>query len=176
MKNYLVVCALGEDRPGLVTELTRSVLDSGCSIGDSRMMVLGSEFVMMLTAHGNWNTLAKLELQFKRLEEALGLTVIIRRTEGRKRSEDTLPYAVEVIARDQPAIVHNLAKFFSTRSINIEELMTRRYSAPHTGTPMFAVNIAVGIPATLHIAMLREEFMDFCDELNLDAVLEPVKG
>jgi len=28
----------------------------------------------------------------------------------------------------------------------------------------------------MHIAMLREEFLDFCDELNLDAVLEPIKG
>ncbi len=28
----------------------------------------------------------------------------------------------------------------------------------------------------LHIGVLREEFMDFCDSLNLDAILEPVKS
>ena len=28
----------------------------------------------------------------------------------------------------------------------------------------------------LHIAALREEFMDFCDHLNLDAVIEPIRG
>jgi glycine cleavage system transcriptional repressor len=77
---------------------------------------------------------------------------------------------------DQPGIVHSLANFFSSRGITIEELVTRGYNAPHTGTPMFSVNMAIGIPATMHIAMLREEFMDFCDELNLDAVMEPVKG
>lgn len=176
MKNHLVISAVGDDRPGLVTELTRAILDSGCQIADSRMLVLGGEFGMVLMVHGNWNTLAKLEVQLRRLEEPLGLSIVARRTEGRHRQDDTLPYAVEVIARDQPGIVHSLARFFSTRAINVEELVTRRYSAPHTGTPMFAVNIAIGIPATTHIAMLREEFMDFCDELNLDAVMEPVKG
>ena len=55
-------------------------------------------------------------------------------------------------------------------------MVTRSYSAPHTGTPMFSVNLAIGIPASMHIAMLREEFLDFCDDLNLDAVLEPIKG
>jgi glycine cleavage system transcriptional repressor len=41
---------------------------------------------------------------------------------------------------------------------------------------MFSVRIALGIPANVHIASLREEFMDFCDSMNIDAVLEPVKG
>ena len=93
-----------------------------------------------------------------------------------KRQGDTLPYAVEVVAVNQPGIVHHLASFFASRSINIEDLVTRSYSAPHTGTPMFSVNLAIGIPSSMHIAMLREEFLDFCDELNLDAVLEPIKG
>jgi glycine cleavage system transcriptional repressor len=27
----------------------------------------------------------------------------------------------------------------------------------------------------VHIAASREEFMDFCDQLNVDAIMEPVK-
>ena len=55
-------------------------------------------------------------------------------------------------------------------------LIVMSYSAPHTGTPMISVNLAIGIPANTHIALLREEFLDFCDDLNLDAVMEPIKG
>lgn len=176
MKNYLVISALGEDRPGLVNELSRAILECGCNIVDSRMTVLGGEFAIIMLVHGNWNTLAKLEMQLQRLSQPLGMTLTVKRTEHRKPRADILPYAVEVIALDQPGIVHGLANFFADRSINIEDMVTRRYNAPHTGTPMFSVNMAIGIPATTHIAMLREEFMDFCDELNLDAVMEPVKG
>ena len=32
------------------------------------------------------------------------------------------------------------------------------------------------ISAVRYIGGLREEFMDYCDGLNLDAVLEPLKG
>jgi glycine cleavage system transcriptional repressor len=176
VKNYLVVSALGEDRPGLVNELSRVILDCDCGIVDSRMTVLGGEFAILLMVQGNWNTLTKLEMQLKRLEQTLGMTIVTKRTEGRTLAGDVLPYAVEVVAVNQPGIVHHLASFFANRSINIEDMVTRSYSAPHTGTPMFSVNLAVGIPATTHIAMLREEFLDFCDELNLDAVMESIKG
>ena len=115
-------------------------------------------------------------MQFKRLEQALNMTILTKRTESRTPAGDVLPYAVEVVAVNQPGIVHHLANFFASRSINIEDMVTRSYSAPHTGTPMFSVNLAIGIPASMHIAMLREEFLDFCDDLNLDAVLEPIKG
>lgn len=176
MKNYLVVSALGADRPGLVNELSRAILECDCSIEDSRMTVLGGEFAIVLLAQGNWNTLTKLEMQLKRLEQTLSMTIIAKRTESRTPSGDALPYAVEVVAVNQPGIVHHLASFFASRAINIEDMVTRSYSAPHTGTPMFSVNLAIGIPANTHIAMLREEFLDFCDDLNLDAVLEPIKG
>ena len=42
----LVLSALGEDRPGIIDELSRCVLDSGCSILDSRMAVLGGDFAL----------------------------------------------------------------------------------------------------------------------------------
>jgi glycine cleavage system transcriptional repressor len=40
---------------------------------------------------------------------------------------------------------------------------------------MFSLHMTVGIPAELAIAAIRGEFMDFCDDLNLDAMLAPVK-
>ncbi len=40
---------------------------------------------------------------------------------------------------------------------------------------MFSVHMNVEIPAKTQISTLREEFMDFCDQMNLDAVIEPVK-
>jgi glycine cleavage system transcriptional repressor len=30
-------------------------------------------------------------------------------------------------------------------------------------------------PSRIHIAALREEFLDLCDQMNLDAILEPLK-
>ncbi len=41
---------------------------------------------------------------------------------------------------------------------------------------MFSVQMIVNVPSRLHLAHLREEFMDLCDSLNLDAIMEPVKS
>jgi glycine cleavage system transcriptional repressor len=174
--NYLVISALGKDHAGIVEELSRTILDYGSNIVDSRMTVLGGEFAILLMVSGNWNTLAKIEAAMPQLEQKLGLTVIVKRTEDRKADNSLLPYAIDVVSMDHPGIVHNLARFFSSRNINIEDMSTHSYAAAHTGTPMFAVHMSVGIPSELHIAALREEFLDFCDSLNLDGVLEPIKG
>jgi glycine cleavage system transcriptional repressor len=176
MHSHLVISALGQDRPGIVNDLSRSVLDTGCNILDSRMTVLGGEFAIILLVSGPWNAVAKLETALASTQERLGLTIISKRTSAREPKRSTLPYAVEVVAMDHPGIVNHLAKFFSERDINIEDLRTDSYAAAHTGAPMFSVHMAVGVPATLHIAELREQFMTLCDEFNLDAMIEPVKG
>ncbi len=176
MDKQLVIAALGEDQPGLVDRLSGWVLESGCSIADSRMTVLGGEFAVLLLVAGNWNSLAKLESQCDAMQDQLGMMLNIKRTEPRPAEGDFLPYGVDVVALDHPGIVHNLANFFSQRSINIQDLSTSSYAAAHTGTQMFAVHMTLDVPADTHIASLREEFLDFCDRLNLDAVIEPVKG
>ena len=174
--NHLVISAIGKDRPGIVNDLSECILESGCNIADSRMTVLGGDFAVILLVSGNWNTVAKLEDQLPRLGERLDMTLTWRRTEPQKPVANMLPYGVDVVSLDHPGIVHSLAGFFSARSINIQDLVTSSYRAAHTGTPMFSVHMRIDIPAEIHIATLREEFMDFCDQLNLDAVMEPIKA
>jgi glycine cleavage system transcriptional repressor len=176
MNQLLVISAVGADRPGIVHELTRLVLGCGGNIVESRMTGLGSEFAMLLLVSGNWHTPTKLEAELEKLSEATGLTVNVRATEKRKSAGDQLPYMVDVVCLDQPGIVFNLANFFTGRGIDISELNTRSYSAAHTGAPMFSVQINIDIPARIQLSSLREEFMEFCDQLNLDAVLEPIKS
>ena len=174
--NELVISALGKDRPGIVNDLSHTIYQLGCSISDSRMTLLGGEFAMLLLVEGPWNQLAKLEGQIKDLEKKLGMSIVARQTQHLPNQEDKLPYSVEVVSLDNPGIVHKLSNFFSQRHINIEELNTSTYSAPHTGTQMFSVELSISVPAQTQITELRDEFMDFCDSMNLDAVLEPLKN
>jgi glycine cleavage system transcriptional repressor len=87
-----------------------------------------------------------------------------------------MPYAIDVVSLDQTGIVFNLADFFATRDIEIADVATRSYAAAHTGAPMYAVQMAINIPSTVSISQLRDEFLELCDRLNLDAILEPVKS
>ena len=133
-------------------------------------------FAMLLLVSGNWHSLAKLETELKKLGETAGLTVSVKRTEPRGARTDMVPYSIDVVCLDQTGIVTGLSGFFSSRAIDIAELSTRVYAAAHTGASMFSVQMIVNVPTRIHLAQLREEFMDFCDSLNLDAIMEPVKS
>jgi len=174
--NYLVITASGEDKVGLVDRLSSKITESGCNIEESRMALLGGQFALIMLISGPWNALSKLEGQMAALGDQLGLSIIHKRTRQRDRSQPLVPYTVEVVAMDHPGIVRDLAAFFSRSGINIEQLQTDTYPAPHSGTPMFSVIMTVGVHADVHIPTLRENFLDYCDDLNLDASFEPSRG
>ncbi len=176
MTHHILVSAIGADRNGLVRQVTKTVLDCGCNIAESRMATMGAEFVMLIMISGNWHTLSKLEDELAEVAKDTDLQITVRRTEAPQPSEDLVPYAVDLVSLDQPGIVNTLASFFSRQNISIAEMSSRSYAAAHTGAPMFNLQMVISVPASTHIATLREDFMDLCDQYNLDAILEPVKS
>lgn len=175
MNSTLVITALGTDQPGLIAKLSHAINDNGCNIEDSRMSVLGGEFAVLMQISGKWDKLAKLETTLDKLQTATGLSIVCKRSKERKPQQGKIPYSVEVVSIDHPGIVYQLAEFFSAREINVYDMNTRSQAAAHTGTPIFTLTMTVEIAMDTHIATLRDEFIDFCEQLNLDAALEPYK-
>ena len=175
MSQLIVLSAIGSDRTGVVQDITKVVLACGGNIEESRMTTLGAEFAVLMLVSGSWHTLSRLESALDKLADD-NLSISIRKTDARAIRSDYMPYAVDVVCLDQQGIVYNLADFFAKRDIEIADVATRRYAAAHTGAPMFAVQMAVNIPSGESISQLRDEFMELCDRLNLDALLEPVKA
>jgi glycine cleavage system transcriptional repressor len=175
MQTYLALCALGPHRPNVIQALAKAIKDYGGNIAESRMALLGNEVSIMMLLTGSWDSIAKFETILPRLEETLDLTIVAKRTDPRKKPTNSIPYAIEVVALDRTGIVHDLTQFFATRNITIEDIYSGGYTASHTGAQMSSLHFTVSIPATTSIAGIRGEFTDFCDQLNLDAIMEPVK-
>src|SRR3546814_16706979 len=64
---------------------------------------------------------------------------------------------------------------YTTLFRSIESLHCSRYRAMQTGADMFSAQVTIGVPADMHIAALRDDFLEFCDHLNLDAIMDPMK-
>jgi glycine cleavage system transcriptional repressor len=174
MDEQLVITALGDDRPGIVDELSNALFKHQLNIEDSRMSVLGGEFAVLLLVGGSEQAIDDFLADIAGLEESLNMKIMVKLTRSAAKHPAMVTYTVKVVAIDNPGIVHKLASFFSSRQINIVDLNTERYAAAHTATPMFAVNMAISVPAEIPSNQLREEFIDMCDELNLDASMSPV--
>ncbi len=174
-ENFLVISAFGRPERSPLLTISRRISDCGCNLVEGRVSTLGSELGVQALAQGAWDAIAKLENALARLERDGELRLSHFRTSAREQQSNLLPYVVEVIAADQPGILFQLADFFDRQNISIEQLHSTRYSAMQTGADMFSAQITIGIPANMHIAALRDDFLEFCDGLNLDAIMDPMK-
>jgi len=172
----LVISAIGSDRPGIVNELSQLIVKNNGNIDDSRMTVLGGEFAIILLISAADNELKTIEQILNQKAASLELNIITKQTSNTLAESTSLdkkvPYIVEVLAMDNPGIVYKLTDFFSSRDINIQSLQTDRYPAPHTGTQMFAIEMVITVPQTIIINDLRDDFLDLCEDMNLDASIE----
>ena len=169
MTEQLVITALGEDRPGIVDELSNALTTHDLNIEDSRMSVLGGEFAILMLVSGASTSINAFMDETPALEDSLRMNLLVKPTRKKPEVQKLAPYAVEVVSIDHPGIVRDIARFFSSRKINIIDLETSRYAAAHTGTSMFALHMTVEIATDQPIGKLRDEFVGMCDQMNLDA-------
>ena len=174
-ENHLLINAYTTHPESPLLPVTRRIADSGCNLVDARMATVGRDVSMTALATGSWDAVAKLETMLGRLEREDGLKLNWYRTAAKQSQSNLLPYIVEVVAADKPGILFQLADFFDRQGITIENLQSTRYRAMQTGAEMFSAQVTIGVPADMHIAALRDDFLEFCDHLNLDAIMDPMK-
>jgi glycine cleavage system transcriptional repressor len=174
-ENYLLINAFATQARSPLVAITKRITDCGCNLAETRVAAIGSDVSVLVLALGPWDAIAKLESALSRLEREEQLRLVHFRTGPKPSQTNLLPYVVEVVAADKPGILFQIAEFFQQHSISIEQLQSTRYRAMQTGADMFSAQITVGIPANTHIAALRDDFLEFCDGLNLDAIMDPMK-
>ena len=173
MTQSLVITAIGEDRPGIVNDLTEVLLDARLNIEDSRMSLLGGEFAIILLVSGDASSVNTITADKDSLENKLGLSILIKPTSRREQADGSVRYTIRVEGMDNPGIVHKLAAYLSQQNINIVNLQTQKGHAPHTGSPVFSVNMLVDIPAAANLEQVDAGFTKVCNELNMDAEFTP---
>ncbi|MEO8742355.1 MAG: glycine cleavage system protein R [Lysobacteraceae bacterium] len=175
-ENHLLINANSAHPDSPLLALSRRIAESGCNLADARLSSVGHDVSVTALAVGSWDAVAKLESALARLErEEQGLKLMWNRTSPKPLQTNLLPYLVEVVAADKPGILFQLADFFDRLGITIESLQCSRYRAMQTGAEMFTAQVTIGVPTNMHIAGLRDDFLEFCDHLNLDAIMDPMK-
>ncbi|MBD8526524.1 glycine cleavage system protein R [Pseudoxanthomonas sp. CAU 1598] len=174
-ENYLLINAFTTHPESPLLSVSRRITEAGCNLVDARLSTVGRDVSVIALALGSWDAIAKLESSLSRLDREEGMRLFYYRTGPKPLQSNLLPYIVEVVAADKPGILFQLADFFDRQGITIENLHSTRYRAMQTGADMFSAQITVGIPSNTHIAALRDDFLEFCDHLNLDAIMDPMK-
>lgn len=168
----VLLLATGRDRPGLVDQVSGLIYEAGCNLEDSRMAILGGEFSLMVLATGAPESLARLVAGVPRLEKELDLFVKVKETvAGQSQPKGSAPHLrcrLDAVAMDHPGIVHRLTRLLHEHQINVARLDTTRSSAPITGTPMFAMEMDLDVPAQVSLAALRSQLVRWAEAANID--------
>jgi glycine cleavage system transcriptional repressor len=166
---YLVLSALGPDRPGLVAGVTHFLTERGANIEDSRMAVLGGEFGVQVLVSGAAAAVERIVAEIGEIEE-LGVGVLVHRTKSPEehRRAAVLPYVVTAEALDHEGIVRAVALAISNMGINIVSLQTTAYNAPVTGSPLFRLEAVIDVPQGVSGGDLRRAMDRVARAENLD--------
>ncbi len=175
MQKHLVVSTLIENSSEIIRTFSKLPESSGCNIIDSQFKVLGHKLSLMLFLSGSWDAIAKIETMLAKLEQQHQIKILTERTEVDSLQGDSMPYAVDVVGIDQSGIIFDITNFMSSNQLRIQEMSSNTYEASQTAAKMFSLHMMVNIPLDSSIAAIRGDFIDFCDRLNLDAIMEPVK-
>ena len=174
-ERYIAICGLGKDRPGLVAEATRFLNTRGGNVEDSRAVVLGAEFGLMILASGTAEAIRRIQDDRSALEEATGLSFQLKETvspEEHRRAR-ALPYRIEANAMDHEGIVHALTDVLHRSGINIVSLETTVRNAPVTGTEIFSLVARVDIPDDVTPSSVRDALAAVAHAQNLDVEMRP---
>lgn len=171
----LAITALGNNQPRFLAEILPAIRDCKCNLVEIRSTRLAQSAVAYLLVQGNWNQIAKIENTLESIQKRMEIKIHTLRPDNCDQVKDCVPYSLETISLDRENIIESIINFLYDRGIEIEELSGNSYQAPYIQNSVFSSKFVLLIPPDIHLLALREEFLDFCDQLNIDAILEPIK-
>jgi len=171
MEHTFIMTAFGQDRPGIVAEVTQVIYEHDCNLEDSSMTRLSDEFAMIFLFSGRGEQLEEqLTRAFRRLERERGISAFFRPISGHtsksKSSFTTCTLHVEGI--DQAGIVYHVSHYLATHQINIADLSSQLKFMPQSGTKIYQIEMQIEIPAATSVDEVEQGLTDIADELHVD--------
>ncbi|MDU7044144.1 MAG: glycine cleavage system transcriptional repressor [Enterobacter roggenkampii] len=157
-QHYLVITALGADRPGIVNTITRHVSSCGCNIEDSRLAMLGEEFTFIMLLSGTWNAITLIESTLPLKGAELDLLIVMKRTTARPRPAMPATVWVQVEVPDSPHLIERFTALFDSHQMNIAELVSRTQPGDASTVPTLFIQITAHSPASQDASNIEQKF------------------
>ena len=166
---YAVLTAVGDDRRGLVDEITLYITERGGNLEDSRMVNLRGQFAMMMLVAAGEAAMSRLQDGLGSLRRASHVHAELRPAHaGLGARPPALPFRLNTWAMDHPGLMQSVSHLLGELGVNIESVDSSLRPAPYTNAPLFEMELVISVPAATPVAGLREAIAELCDEMNID--------
>ncbi len=169
MKQYTILFLMGEDRPGIVDDVSTYLYDKGANIEDSRMAVLGGCFSIMMLFSCSAEALEKVRAGLSELHD-LGFETSLHSARAPETVMDISERRVKLSVRsmDHPGIVKEVVRILRRFDVNIRSMNTETKSAPLSGAPIFSMSLEGILPGGQKLSEVKEDLAALAAEMNMD--------
>lgn len=163
MKHF-VITILGNDRLGIVDQLSSAVKQAGGNWLGSSMSRMAGQFAGILEVTIANDQAESLKSALIRIDD-----LSIHFTDGAADETATQKlYRLQVTANDRAGIVQDVSHVLNSLSVNVQQLESRCESAPNWGSPLFRAEVTVALPESLDADDLQEQLESIADDLTVD--------
>jgi glycine cleavage system regulatory protein len=148
-----ILTVIGDDRPGLVSELAAPINAHGATWERSQMSRLAGKFAGMVLVAVADERLDALIADLSALK-AHGLHLVFERTDEPVEQE-TQRLHLDLLGADHPGIVAEISAALADRNVGIEELTTDVRDAPMAGGTLFEAHAVLNAPPETSTESLR---------------------
>ena len=166
MTTYLVLTAIGDDKPGLVEALSEAIAEHGGNWLESSMSQLAGKFAGILRVSVS-------DQQAYALIAALqngtsGLKLVIERVEQEQASETPTTVRLSLVGNDRPGIIREISHALAGLGVNVEKLNTECVPAPMSSEILFKANAILLVPPTVETERMRQSLEQLADDLIVE--------
>lgn len=168
MTTYLILTAIGDDRPGLVGELAAAISAHGGNWLESSMAHLSGKFagiVKVAVAEANVDALEGALARLSGLKVTSESSTVAEPAKGRR-------LRFSLVGHDRIGIVREVSQVLARHAVNVEELTTRTSSAPMSAEILFHADAELLAGAELDARALAAELERISDDLMVDVTLD----
>jgi glycine cleavage system transcriptional repressor len=175
-REHYIVTAVGENRTGIVAEVSELIYKSGCNIEDSQMGRLADQFVLSILVSSKREEAARTLLaRCNQLKTRHMQVVVFPLGECRPHCHHhPVPepnYTLRAVGQDRAGIVCRTSRILAVEGVDIVDMTTHITRAPESGVPIFTMEAHLVVPPGTDPEALRRKFVDMADEMVIDMSL-----
>ena len=174
MTNYLVVTAMGTDRPGLVSRLSRLASECDCDIVDSRMAIFGNEFTLIMMISGSWTAITKIENLLPSLGVELELMTVMKRTSKHTPQNYVSRIEVSFQGEDQRGTMKRVTEFLAEKSLDLAAV--RSHADDNENIKTQSILLSINIPDHINLEQLEQSIYDLANNMSLECTIKHMQG
>ena len=161
----IVITIFAEDRPGIVRELSDTVLANGGSWQESSLSRLSGQFAGIVNIAIATDQRGALQTALSGLQES-GINVTSQnRIEVQAATSNQATVELMVEANDRQGIIEEISSALAAAQVNVEQMETLCESASMAGYDLFIAHLMVALPEGMNIQQLEDVLENVSDDL-----------